>query len=113
MARPKQTSPRDHQLNLSLTAAELNGLRIQAAAAGQRLVEYGRNVLLNGHRIRRTAPTQSRDYRLLHAELRRIGNNLNQIARRLNALDMPLPAGFDVLLRDIRTLLDRSAADDR
>ena len=122
MPRPPIKIRRDQQLNFSLTQDELKGLRGRAEAAGMHLVDFGRDLLL-----RRRAPstrhvdpvrldaenTLERAARLLTHELRRLGNNLNQIARRLNTRDEPLPPGLEPLLRDIRALLNRGARHDR
>lgn len=122
MPRPSSKIKRDQQLNFSLTRDELTTLRVRAEAAGMHLVDYGRDLLL-----RRRAPsgrqpdpetveaegTLARAARLLTHELRRLGNNLNQIARRLNAGDASIPPSLEPLLREIRALLNRRARHDR
>ena len=64
-----------------LKDAELAALTSQAAAHGLSLTEYVRQRALGG---RMTAPRATADDRLL-SEVNRIGVNLNQIARSLNA----------------------------
>lgn len=117
MPRPPSNNRRDQQLNFSLTRDELTGLRSRADAAGMHLVEFGRDLLL-----RRRAPSArqadpeladaqrvlTRAAQLLVHELRRLGNNLNQIARRLNSREETAPPSLEPLLREIRTLLNRS-----
>ena len=72
---------RCRQTKIRLTIAELEHIRAQASAAGVTVAEYVRRRSLS-------LPVQPRtslaDARLLH-ELSAIGNNLNQIARHLNA----------------------------
>jgi hypothetical protein len=105
MARPKVKEKRDKQLNLKITARELELLRARAAAAGVRPVDYGRARLFAEWRATaRQAATPHLDP-LLIAALSRIGNNLNQITRRLNTLDIPAPPSLEPLLREIRTLI--------
>ena len=118
MARPPANIRRDRQLNFSLTGDELTRLRDRAAAAGMHLVDYGRGLLL-----RRRAPVActcdleraqvtgalTNAARLLVHELRRLGNNLNQIARRLHGRAEPAPPTLEPLLREIRVLLNRGA----
>lgn len=118
MPRPPSKIRRDRQLNFSLTGDELTALQSRADAAGMHLVEYGRDLLL-----RRRAPSArhadpeateaqtalARAALLLVHELRRLGNNLNQIARRLNTREEPAPPSLEPLLREIRALLNRRA----
>lgn len=53
---------------------------------------------------RPAAPASNLDP-LFMAALSRIGNNLNQLTRRLNTLDMPAPPTLEPLLREIRRLV--------
>ncbi len=50
MGRPRKSEPRDRQLNLSLTAAELEGINRRAEAVGMRPVHFGRAILLDDGR---------------------------------------------------------------
>jgi hypothetical protein len=106
MSRPVKSDRRNHQLNLSLTEAEINFLRSRAARLGMRLVDYGRTQLL-ADRPRRVArlPGSNQLDPLFIAQVSRIGNNLNQIARRLNQLDFPPPPELAPLLDTIRDII--------
>lgn len=113
MGRPQEKIRRDRQLNFSLTAPEFERLQARARAAGMRLVDYGRSLLLRGGSA--PAPQQfeaSVDDRLTYQQLRRLGNNLNQIARRLHAFNEPAPPSLEPLLRSIRTILARRGGHD-
>jgi len=113
MARPRQKIKRDRQLNVALTAYERDSLRRRAAEAELCPVDFARWLLLSDRRVLvRNAPTMSRIERLLHVQWKRIGNNLNQIARRLNAMNIPAPPSLEPLLRDIRALLSRGHRRD-
>ena len=117
MGRPKVKDRRDSQLNFSLTADELTTLKSRATAAGMHLVDYGRAMLLRDHRRTTELPNPNgealRLQRLLHAQLSRLGNNLNQIARRLNSGGETVPMSLPILLDEIRCALRRGAHDDR
>jgi hypothetical protein len=108
MSRPVKNNRRDQQLNLSLTDAEINVLRLRAAAAEMRLVDYSRLMLL------RKSPTLPRAThlqidQLAYEQLKRLGNNLNQIARVVNTTRQPPPPVLDALLHDIRAVLSRNS----
>lgn len=109
MARPRKTEPRDRQLNLHLTQEEITAVRARASSAGMRLADYGRaRVLAEEGRDAPASEGRGRVGMLFVLELKRIGNNLNQVARRLNGAPLPmLPPSLEPLLRDIRALIDR------
>jgi Bacterial mobilisation protein (MobC) len=108
LARPKHKLKRDRQFNMSLTAREHELLHTRAAACRMRPVDYGRARLFTDKRVG-DAPTASRPHLdpLFYAHLSRLGNNLNQVARKMNAFGQPVPPDFDELLRDIRSLISR------
>lgn len=108
MGRPKQSVIRDHQLNLSLTQAEFEQLRSRADAVGLRLVAYGRALLLRERAVLAAAERRSGPERLVQAQLRRVGNNLNQLVRHLHMTKEPVPSDLETLLRDIREALERA-----
>lgn len=77
-----------------------------------RPVDYGRAKLLgaadrgiHAH----DAPAPHLDP-LLIVQLSKIGNNLNQIARRLNTLDLPAPPSLEPLLQLIRSLIAKAGS---
>lgn len=111
MGRPKLENTRDRQFNVGLTAFELETVQRAARLAGMRPVDYGRAKLLSKPgRITRTAYAVRQLDPLLLVQLSRIGNNLNQIARRLNDLALPEPEDLAPLLAEIRSLLREAGA---
>ena len=109
MARPKQGKKRDKQFNVALTADEMATLRVRAAEAGQPLIEYGRTALF-GKPItaQGAAPEISRDVRRLHEQIKRVGVNLNQIARHMNARpEHKAPPDLEPTIATIRRYLAR------
>jgi hypothetical protein len=110
MGRPKKSEPRLHQLNLSLTTSELEIIEKRAHALGMRPVHFGRAVILGQHAsgIARSEPASNLG-RLIHAQLVRLGNNLNQMVRHLHQTGDPLPPDLEPLLNDIRRLIAREA----
>jgi hypothetical protein len=108
MGRPIKSEPRDHQLNFSLTASELESIRQRAASVGMRPVHFGRDLLLSSSRnVSATRAPESNVGRLIHAQLVRLGNNLNQLVRHLHETGDPLPPDLEPLLRDIRQIIAR------
>ncbi len=109
MGRPRISEPRCHQLNLSLTASELEGIKKRAAALGMRPVHFGRAVLLDQNRppAIKADPRSSNIDRLVYEQLVRLGNNLNQMVRHLHRTGDPLPADLEPLLNDIRRIIAR------
>jgi hypothetical protein len=114
MGRPIVNEPRCHQLNLSLSATELAGIKRRASALGLRTAHFGRALLLEQEQ-RGTAKRQPENnhQQLIYGQLVRLGNNLNQLVRRLHQTDEPLPADLEPLLRDIRHVIAREGGDDR
>lgn len=116
MPKLPEDKRRDQQLNFSLTRDELTRLRRRADQAGMRLLDFGRILLLreggDAGALRAgsdgcEASPEARERRLLGTALIRVGNNLNQIARRLHSRDEPAPAALEPLLTEIRALINR------
>jgi hypothetical protein len=110
MGRPKKSSePRDKQLNLSLTASELESIKRRAEAIGMRPVHFGRAVLLDENRTINSAKNEIGNpvERLIYTQLIRLGNNLNQLVRHLHRTGDPLPADLVPLLNNIRQIIAR------
>jgi len=111
MRRRRDAEPRSHQFNLSLTASELESIKRRAEAVGMRPVHFGRALILESVRHldkNRQAVATHTDGNLrqfIHAQLIRLGNNLNQMMRHLHRTGDPLPADLEPLLRDIRHII--------
>jgi hypothetical protein len=111
MARPTPDQKRDRQLNIALRQDELDELKARADASGTRLVDYARGVLLNMRVASYSIALPSRLDRLNHEQLKRIGNNLNQIARQLNALGQVSTPELEACLEELRQLIGRVGQD--
>jgi len=105
MGRPKAREPRTQQLNLSFSMSELEGIKKRASALGMRPSYFGRAVLLDGKSQPGKAPEGNHLHRMIHQQLSRLGNNLNQMVRHLHQTDDPLPPDLEPLLKDIRDLI--------
>jgi hypothetical protein len=110
MARPRQGELRDQHVGFRLTLEETLVLRERASAAGQSLSDYARHAAL---RYRPHAAPRERNHPFAMApatfhEIRRLGVNLNQIARRLNAQDLPAPPELAPLLGEIHAALKKA-----
>jgi hypothetical protein len=108
LARPRSDKKRDQQLNLSLTEDEFADIYWRARRAGMRMVDYGRWRLLGGEK-RPAFPPNAIDLsqQLLLSELKRLGNNLNQLVRICHATRRPPPASLEALLERIRAAINR------
>lgn len=76
---------RDRIVKVCVTAAEAARLRARASAAGRSVSSYMRTRCLASSEERVAPALDTGELRPLYQELRRCGNNLNQIARALNS----------------------------
>jgi len=108
VGRPTKENKRDRQLNLRLTRHELATLLWRADRAGMRLVDYGRWRLL-GDEDQAVMPPMAapKADHMLFVQLKRLGNNLNQMVRFCHATKRDVPAGLAPLLSDIRMLINQ------
>lgn len=106
--RAAEGAARDQVLGLRLTPDERAAIEAQAARAGLTVSDYARRVIL-GHRVK--AAVTDVDAAAL-VELNRLGVNLNQIAKQLNARKAA-PAQIEPLLVTIRAAVERLAGDGR
>ena len=112
MGRPSKHDKRDHQLNVKLTVREFAWVAKEATAIGMKPGEYGRAKVLADRPV--AVPVESMGPRhdpLFLAHLARIGNNLNQIARKLHAFNVPAPEEIMPLLRLAREALQQASSD--
>lgn len=107
MGRPRKDEPRNRQVNIHLTEGEFVAVVSRASAAGVPPAEYGRRRVIGAAPAGEVVPTAVPVDRVLHIQLRRLGNLLNQLVRHLHQTGEVLPEAV-ALLRDIRSLLDRS-----
>lgn len=113
MARPKKAIRRDQQLNVSLTVPELATLYTRAQRAGMTLIAFARWRLLGSSASDTPAGTAPEANQLLLADLKRVGNNLNQLVRLFHREKHEPPSGLDALLDELRRLINRELAGDR
>lgn len=108
MTEPKQKTIRDRQFNVAVTTDELMLIRNRAAARGMRPVDYGRARLLAAWRVANPEVASAAHLDpLLLAQLSRLGNNLNQIARALNTSGHLVPSELIRLLNQIREIINK------
>ncbi len=110
MARPRQGEVRDQHVGFRLTIEEALVLRERAARGGQSLSDYARHAALM-HRPHSGVREARHPFAMEPAsfqQIRRLGVNLNQIARRLNAQDMPAPPELGPLLAELRAALKKA-----
>lgn len=109
MPRPRTKNPRNNQLNLHFTAAEIGEIKARAEALGMRPVAFGRTLLLSGGIVNQPNTEAAAAKRGLMLQLARLGNNLNQIVRRCHIRNDPLPPDLEPLLADVRALFARES----
>jgi len=111
MAKAKQKELRNRQFNVALTEHEFDQLCRRAGASGMRPVDYGRARLLADRRLASREEERAPHLApLFLAQLSRLGNNLNQIARKMHAFGQPAPDGLQPLLEEIRAMIRKDAA---
>lgn len=111
MPRPKSDNARTRQINISVSAAEYAAIATRAKALGIKPVVFGRAAMLDTRYLpASTVPASSPQETLMLLELRRIGNNLNQLVRLAHRNGTLPPDDLQALLGDIRRLLARAAS---
>lgn len=111
MGRPTKRVKRDRQMNLKFTAQERAWIDARAAKALLEPFDFARAQVLTDRPVtaRRASPHQLDPLLLTH--LSRIGNNLNQIARKMHAFGAPAPESLTPLLDRVRDLLAKAVRD--
>ena len=117
MPRPAKDDPRDCFKTFRFTEAELKRLEARARASRQNLSAYVRRLLLEvtdqDIAARQEPPNAPQPARrdpsalVLAEQIRRVGVNLNQIARRMNEQRLPPPRELSGVLEEIRSYVRR------
>ncbi|MEE4212579.1 MAG: plasmid mobilization relaxosome protein MobC [Parvularcula sp.] len=112
MARPKKAPEdrRTEQISLRVSPVEAAALQERADRAGMNVTAFARAAALNKKLT--AAPSSSVDFET-RQELRRIGVNLNQIAKALNARREGIPASLEQACRDLDAIFDQWLPHDR
>ena len=107
MARPKAdpTDRRDMRVNLRVSPVEFAAIQEKAEATGQPLAAFARAAVLS-RKLPAAAHGPAVDFETKQ-ELRRIGVNLNQIAKALNARREAVPHSLDRVCKELEGILDR------
>jgi hypothetical protein len=105
MPRPRKGQVRDHHVAFRLTQEEAAAIRQRAARMGQSVSTYARNATLAAKP--RPPPLYPIEPAAFN-QIRALGVNLNQIAKRLNTQDMPAPPELAPLLAQIQATIARS-----
>lgn len=110
MARPKKapTERRTEQVSLRLSPVELARLQGKADQSRQSVTAFVRAAAM-GKPVT-VQQVQAGDFEL-RQELRRIGVNLNQIAKSLNARQQALPVSLVATCEKLDAIFDRMLAD--
>jgi hypothetical protein len=110
MARPTKSEKRIRQLNLKLTEREFAWVLRRAVAARIPVADFGRAQLLATRKVGKLPANLPHLDPLFMAQVSRIGNNLNQIARRLHEYRIPAPEDLEAVLVFIREIIRKGGA---
>lgn len=126
MPRPRSSNPLTEKVQFRATLDEIVALKTIAAAVDMSPADYVRSLTQSAIRqhkakkpVKPRTPSRHRAKEVivptrlehrLYVELNRIGVNLNQMAHRLNALDLPAPDELPETLRELRRLLNAHIA---
>ncbi|MCX7310286.1 MAG: plasmid mobilization relaxosome protein MobC [Alphaproteobacteria bacterium] len=117
MPRPKKDDPRDVNFTFRLSIDETLALERRSMAAGMTKAVYARRRIFGSAAEQVTAAAEPRGGRHtptppaeLVEQVRRIGVNLNQIARRMNERREPPPRELTSLLAEVRQVVRQARA---
>ena len=99
MEKPRNRK-RPLRLYIYVTQEELDDIRDKAKAAGLSVGEYGRRVM----RVHKVGMAPTEEEHAMVWELRRIGTNLNQIAKKMNVLGITPGASLLKCIGDLEEL---------
>jgi len=97
---------RNHEIKVRLSTEELNSLEEKVVASGMKSREKFCRACFRDATIKGTPP---KEFFVLITEVRHVGNNLNQVARRLNSYvqnERPDPDEVDRAIKGVNDTLD-------
>jgi len=109
MSRPRKAIRRTHPITFWLTPEEFARLEATALQAGLRVNELARQVTCRGHRRVVIQTTRRHDPAFI-AQIRRLGNLLNQLTMRSHLTGRVSPK-VEVLCDDIRQIVLAAVED--
>ena len=100
----KKREPKTYKLSIRFTVAQIAAINQAAKSMGQNTASYCRQIILR-RKVKDISP-ETREYR---NNLIRMGNNLNQIARKLNShgVDESTMSELGMILNHIRKLKEQ------
>ena len=104
-ARKVDGERRTEFIGIWLTPSEQAELNSAAKLQGACLSTYTREALFRRSAVIVAATRRNPEAAEIILQLSALGNNLNQIARRLNELALPAPQELEPLLGEIRSIL--------
>lgn len=100
----KKREPKTYKLSIRFTVGQISAINQAAKSMGQNTASYCRQIILK-RKVKDLSP-ETREYR---NNLIQLGNNLNQIARKINAhgVDEPTMGELRMILDYIRELKEQ------
>ncbi len=100
----KKREPKTYKLSIRFTVGQITAINQAAKSMGQNTASYCRHIILK-RKVKDLSP-ETREYR---NNLIQLGNNLNQIARKINAhgVDEPTMGELRMILDYIRELKEQ------
>jgi len=105
---------KDCRINFRLNAAEYSAIQAAAEKAGMTASAFFRSLSLEGAGVRPVFNDEDRTIlSILHEDMRKIGVNLNQVARSLNAGRVVDPEEIKIALRNVERIADATRQELR
>lgn len=105
---------KDCRINFRLSGPEYSAVQQAAAKAGMTVSAFFRSLSLEGAGVRPIFNDKDRAIlSLLHEDMRKIGVNLNQVARSLNAGRVVDPEEVKIALRNVKIVADEVSLELR
>lgn len=94
---------RDHRIHLRVTADEYNLLKEASKIYNKKITTILMESIFS--KLPQKILMSTPDLLILMAEVKKIGNNINQVARKINMGDIPQSRYVDEAIREIRKII--------